>query len=429
MSSKHIVIVGGGAAGLLLATRLGNTLGRSGQARITLADRSLTHLWKPMLHTIAAGTRDVHQHQVNFLAHAREHAFHFEPGELCALDRQTRQIQLAAIHSASGEPVIEPRNLSYDALVLALGSGANDFGVPGVLQHCHFIDSPRQAEAFNQELRLRLFRGAIHDEAVHIGVVGAGATGVELAAELSHLLEVAAHFGDPALRERLRLTLYEGAPRILAAFPEAVAQSSHRVLDQLGFTVRTNTRVVGIQAGGLTLQGEGLQAADLTVWAAGIKAPAILQGLGGLSTNAANQLFIRASLQTNDDDAIFAIGDCASLQPPCRERPLPASAQVATQQASHLALHLPGWLQGRAIPDFVYRDLGALVSLGKYNAYGTVGADSLFGGRLLRGWVAQAGHELLHRDYQRKLHGSWKTGMLWLTETLNGLTHPGIRLS
>ena len=227
----RIVIVGGGTAGLLLATRLGQQLGRKGRAQVTLIDRSLTHLWKPMLHTIAAGTRDVHQHKVSLLAQARAQGFSYEPGELCGLSRHRRVLHLAELPSAGDRPVVGPRAVPYDVLVLALGSGANDFGVPGVQAHCHFIDSQAQAEAFNHRLRWQLFRGALQDEAVTIDIVGAGATGVELAAELSHLMETAAHFGDPTLRERLRLTLYESAPRILAAFPERVSESSHRVLE------------------------------------------------------------------------------------------------------------------------------------------------------------------------------------------------------
>ena len=277
----RIVIVGGGTAGLLLATRLGQQLGRKGRAQVTLIDRSLTHLWKPMLHTIAAGTRDVHQHKVSLLAQARAQGFAYEPGELCGLSRNCRLVHLAELPSAGDRPVVGPRAVPYDVLVLALGSGANDFGVPGVQAHCHFIDSQFQAEAFNHRLRWQLFRGALQDEAVTIDIVGAGATGVELAAELSHLMEMAAHFGDPTLRERLRLTLYESAPRILAAFPERVSESSHRVLEKLGFTIRTGTRVQAAQAQGLVTADQPLAPNDMTVWAAGIKAPEVLSRLGG----------------------------------------------------------------------------------------------------------------------------------------------------
>jgi NADH dehydrogenase len=426
--SPRIVIVGGGTAGLLLATRLGRQLGKPGHARITLVDRSLTHLWKPMLHTIAAGTRDVHQHKVSLLAQARTHGFGYEPGELCGIDRETRQVHLTALPDAASA-LVGARSLPYDVLVLALGSGANDFGVPGVQAHCHFIDNPTQAESFNERLRWQLFRGALQDESVSIGIVGAGATGVELAAELSHLLELAAHFGDPSLRERLQLTLYESAPRILAAFPERVSESSHRVLDRVGFQIRTGTRVLQASADGLTTAQTPLHSADMLVWAAGIKAPEVLSRLDGLPTNASHQVVVNAALQSTDDDHVFALGDCSTLTLPDQSRPLPASAQVAVQQATHLAKHLPGWLQGRAIPAFRYRDLGSLVSLGRYGAYGSVGKASPFAGQFLGGHVARLGHELVYRNYQRALHGLGKTSLLWATEGLNSWPHPGIRLS
>ena len=426
--AARVVIVGGGVAGLEIASALGK-LRDPHTASVTLVDADSAHVWKPMLHTIAAGTRDVHQHKVSLLAQARAQGFAYEPGELCGLSRNRRLVHLAELPSAGDRPVVGPRAVPYDVLVLALGSGANDFGVPGVQAHCHFIDSQFQAEAFNHRLRWQLFRGALQDEAVTIDIVGAGATGVELAAELSHLMEMAAHFGDPTLRERLRLTLYESAPRILAAFPERVSESSHRVLEKLGFTIRTGTRVQAAQAQGLVTADQPLAPNDMTVWAAGIKAPEVLSRLGGLRTNPSHQLVIDATLRSVDDEHIFALGDCSTLTLPDQPRPLPASAQVAVQQATHLARHLPAWLQCSAMPAFEYRDLGGLVSLGRYGAYGTVGKAGLLPGQFLGGALARLGHELIYRNYQRSLHGLGKTGLLWATESLNGWTHPGIRLS
>jgi NADH:ubiquinone reductase (H+-translocating) len=185
--ATRIVVVGGGIAGLLLATRLGNSLGRSGRARVTLIDKSATHIWKPMLHTIAAGTRDVQQQQLIYLAHARDHGFDYQPGEMEGLDRDVRVVKLAKLRAPSGKVVIGPRTVEYDVLVLALGSRANDFGTPGVVDYCHFIDSQAQAEFFNEALRIRIFQSVVTDSPLRVSIVGGGATGVELAAELSRL--------------------------------------------------------------------------------------------------------------------------------------------------------------------------------------------------------------------------------------------------
>ncbi|MGU7778847.1 NAD(P)/FAD-dependent oxidoreductase [Burkholderia sp. PU8-34] len=425
----RIVIVGGGIAGLQLATRLGERLGRPGRAEITLIDRSPTHVWKPMLHTIAAGTRDVQQQQVIFLAHAREHGFTFEPGDMQGLDRVRRQVHVGEIRSQDGQLILDARSVGYDVLVLALGSEANDFGVPGVREHCYFIDSQRQAETFNEALRMRVFRSVANDEPFRVAIVGAGATGVELAAELSRLLEIAEAYGDVSVRDRLQLTLLESGPRILAAFPPKISASAQRRLEHIGFRVLTSTRVTAADARGFHY-GEGAFAeADLMVWAAGVKAPDFMKDLGGLDTNRANQVVVGPTLQAVGDERVFAIGDCASLLPDGQERPLPPTAQVATQQAAYLADHLPSWIDGRAMPAFAFRDFGALVSLSDYDAFGTLGQFGFFRGGFIRGRFAQFSHLMLYRRHQHALHGFPKATMLWVAERISGCVQPRIRLS
>ncbi|WP_144110298.1 NAD(P)/FAD-dependent oxidoreductase [Paraburkholderia sp. BCC1886] len=426
--TTRIVIVGGGIAGLLLATRLGNTLGRSGRAEITLIDKSPTHIWKPMLHTIAAGTRDVQQQQVIYLAHARDHGFNYQPGEMEGLDRTARFVKLGALHSKSGEVVMGPRTVGYDVLILALGSRANDFGTPGVLDHCHFIDSQAQADAFNEALRVRIFQSVVNKSPLRVSIVGAGATGVELAAELSRLLEVASSYGDPHIRSRLNLTLYESGPRILAAFPPTVSASSQAQLQHIGFTVRTGTRVTAAEPDGLRLGDGSLQPADLMVWAAGVKAPDFLGKLEGIASNRSGQIAIKPTLQTQDDDTLFALGDCSTLTLEGNERPLAPTAQVATQQAQHLAKHLPAWLDGGALPEFAFHDFGSLVSLSDYNAFGTLGQFGFFRGGFIKGRFAQLSHAMLYRQHQQALHGFGKSMALWTAERINGLVQPKIRL-
>jgi NADH dehydrogenase len=424
----RIVIVGGGIAGLLLATRLGNDLGRNGKARITLVDRSPTHIWKPMLHTIAAGTSDVHQQQVFFLTHAQRHGFTYRPGEMRGLDRGLRRIHLAELAMPDGEVVMGPCSLDYDLLVLSLGSSANDFGTPGVLDHCHFIDSQAQAEHFNEVVRTHIVRSVVENEPLRIAIVGAGATGVELAAELSHLLDVASSYGDPSIRERLQLSLFESAPRVLAAFPPEISESSETLLRNIGFEVLTNTRVMEANPHGLVLDNGSLARADLMVWAAGVKAPDFLGDLPGLGANRSNQLVVEPTLQTSNDDHIFALGDCASLTLPGNKRALAPTAQVATQQAEHLARHLPGWLAGKPIPEFSFHDFGALVSLSNYNAFGTLGKFGFFRGEFIRGHFAQISHVMLYRRHQYALHGFGKASLLWTAERINALVQPQIRL-
>jgi NADH:quinone reductase (non-electrogenic) len=149
----RIIIVGGGAGGLELATRLGNTLGASKRAVITLVDRNTSHIWKPQLHEVAAGTLHTSYEEVAYLARGRRHHFRYWPGAMASLDRAAKMIAIGPVTNSAGEVVLEAQTLDYDRLVIAVGSQANDFGTPGVREHCHFIDSRAQAEAFTEAMR------------------------------------------------------------------------------------------------------------------------------------------------------------------------------------------------------------------------------------------------------------------------------------
>ncbi len=423
----HVRIVGGGIAGLILATRLGDVLGRSDKARISLVDCSPTHVWKPMLHTFAAGTWNIYQQQVQYLAHAREHHFQFIPGRLEGLDRSARLIHLAPVESG-GELIADGRDLEYDVLILAFGSRANDFNTPGVLEHCHFIDSQNQADEFNNRVRLHAARSYINGSDISIAIVGGGATGVELTAELTRMLELATAYGEVDMRSRLRLTLLESSPRILNAFPEEISTLATTQLRSIGVDVRTGVKVVGADAEGFLLDGNERVPASLKVWAAGIRAANALEG-GGLEYSRGNQIVVGPNLHAKGDERIFALGDCSSFTPDGAERPLPATAQVANQQALHLARHLPAWLsEGREIPPFKFQDFGSLVSLSDYNAFGTLGRFGFFKGGFIKGRFAQLSHAILYRRHQLTVHGFRKALLLWAADLINARVHPPIRL-
>ncbi|MEN9879574.1 MAG: hypothetical protein RIQ55_220, partial [Pseudomonadota bacterium] len=147
-----IVIVGGGAGGLELATRLGDTLGKRGQADITLIDRARTHIWKPKLHEIAAGSMDIGDHEVGYLAQAHWHHFHFRIGEMTGLDRQARKVHVAPFVDDAGEEVTPARCFSYDTLIIAVGSQSNDYGTPGVAQYALKLETPVDARRLHRRM-------------------------------------------------------------------------------------------------------------------------------------------------------------------------------------------------------------------------------------------------------------------------------------
>ncbi len=232
-SNPHrIVVVGGGAAGLELATRLGDRLGRRGRAEITLIERARTHLWKPMLHVIAAGSMDPNEHELNYLAQAHWHHFRYRLGELTGLDRARKEVQLAATFDEEGRAVTPARSFRYDTLVIAIGSVTNDFGTPGVTAHAVPLETPQQAVRFNRRLVNACIRahsqdGPVRPGQLHVAIIGAGATGTELAAELHRTARAVVAYGldriDP--QRDIRIVLIEAAERILPGLPERISDS------------------------------------------------------------------------------------------------------------------------------------------------------------------------------------------------------------
>lgn len=341
MAEKYrLVVVGGGVAGLEIATRLAGKRTGAQHLSVTLIDREPAYVWKPMLHTIAAGTADAGLQETVFAARALTHGFRYEFGEAIRVDRQQHMVFLAPL-TIEGEEIVPQRGVPYDTLVLSVGSRANDFGTPGVAAYCLRIDTRSDAVAFNDRLRVHLVKSIALGRKLRVGIVGGGATGVELAAELIQVATVAERYGIAGASSHLEVILVESGPRLLGPFPEPVAEAALNKLQQLGVTVRTGARVSSVDANGFTLNGDELVGAKLKVWAAGVKAPPLSDTLADLERTRSGQLIVGPTLRTAGDNDIYALGDCASPQLPGRDVPVPTTAQAASQHAQYLSRHLP----------------------------------------------------------------------------------------
>ena len=417
-ASPEIVVVGGGAAGLQLVTRLGRTLGRRGTAQIALVERARTHLWKPLLHAVAAGSIDPGTHETNYLAHAHRHRFRYRFGELVGLDRARHEVHLGATHDDEGREITATRSFRYDTLVLAVGSVTNDFGTPGAAQHAVPLETPEQAARFNRRLvnaciRAHSQAGEVRAGQLYVAIIGAGATGTELAAELHRTVrEVVAQGLDRVNAERdVRIILIEAAPRILPALPERMSNKALEQLKGLGVEVRTGAKVAEVRADGVVLDGGEFIASELVVWSAGVKGPDFLRNLDGLEVTRSNQLVVRNTLQTTADPDIFAIGDCAAAPREGFETPVPPRAQAAHQQASFMVGQIRRKLAGKPLEPFHYRDFGSLVSLGEYstvgNLMGGLAGKSLF----IEGLFARVMYRSLYKMHQHALFGGRKVAL------------------
>ncbi|MCJ2083038.1 NAD(P)/FAD-dependent oxidoreductase [Methylobacterium sp. J-090] len=431
----RIVVVGGGAAGLQLATKLGDSLGKSGKAHVTLVDRARTHIWKPLLHEVAAGSLDVGHHAVDYLHHAHRHHFRYRIGQMTGLDRAARTIQLAASHDAEGREVTPVRAIGYDTLVLAVGSTTNDFGTPGVKENAIALDTQDQAVRFHQRLVNGMLRahtqvGPVRPGQLHVTVIGAGATGTELAAELHRTTRDVASTGldkiDPD--KDLKITLVEAASRILPAVPERLSQDVVRLLDKIGVEVRINARVTEVRPDGVQLADGGFIPSELVVWAAGVKAPPFLHDIGGLETTRNNQLVVTPTLQTTRDPDIFAIGDCAYLVEQGSATPIPPRAQAAHQQASHLIKLIPAKMAGKPLKAFKYRDFGSLVSLGEYSTVGSLMGFVRGKNMFIAGLFARMMYRSLYKMHEQALHGTVKTTLDAVARALTRRTESRVKL-
>lgn len=433
MNCPRIVIIGGGAGGLELASRLGNKLGRksgsNSRAHITLVDKNHTHIWKPLLHEVATGTLDVEIDQLSYRAHAAAHHFEFQLGSLTDINRDQQQVILAPIED-DGEEVLASRALEYDYLVLAIGSVSNHFNTPGVAEHCIFLDSPEQAQRFQHHLLmayLKLNSPAHPKDKLNIAIVGAGATGVELAAELYHAAAELNLYGYADLRQnRLNIQLIEAGPRILPALPERIALAAHKELTKLGVTVRTSTKVTAATKTGLQLSEQHVEA-ELMVWAAGIKAPDFLKHIAGLENNRINQLVVNQQLQTTRDAKIYAIGDCAGCPLPDNKW-VPPRAQSAHQMASLVAKNIIADIAGKPQKDYHYKDHGSLISLSRFGTVGSLMGNLVGGAMMIEGRIARLAYMSLYRMHQVALHGWLRMILISLVARINRIVRPKLKL-
>ena len=432
----RVVIVGGGAGGLELATKLGNSLGRRRRADITLIERARTHFWKPHLHEIAAGSMDVAVYDTDYLAQSHWHCFRYRIGEMTGLDRQRRQVHVAAFTDEDGDRVAPPRTVDYDTLVICIGSRTNDFGTPGAHEYAIALDDPVEAERFHRRLVNAYMRAhtqsePLRPEQLHVAIIGAGATGVELAAELHNTTRTLVSYGldriDPD--KDMRLIVIEAADRVLPALPKRLSDSAGKLLENLGISVRTSARVAEVLPEGVRLASGEIIPAELVVWAAGVKAPDFLRDVDGLETNRINQLVVRPTLQTTRDDDVFALGDCAACPWLGKEGAVvPPRAQAAHQQASHMVKHIHARLDGRPLKPWRYRDFGSLVSLGEYSTVGNL-MGSLTGGNLwLEGWFARMMYLSLYKMHELALHGFWKMALDTAARMITRRTEPHVKL-
>ena len=432
----HIVIVGGGAGGLELATRLGDSLGKKKKAAITLIDSTRTHVWKPLLHEIAAGSMSPEKHELEYMAQAHWHHFRFRLGRMDGLNRATKEVTIAPYFDEEGAEVIPRRTFKYSTLIIAIGSTTNDFGIKGALEHSIALDTQVQAEKFHRRLHNALVRAQTQTAPVHPGqlevvIVGAGATGVELAAELHNTTrELTAYGLDKIDADRdIKISIIEASERVLPALPPKLSRAVDLELRNLHVQVLTGERVTEVSDKGVHTHSGRFFPSELVVWAAGIKAPEFLKHLDGLETNRINQLIVKQTLQTTMDESIFAFGDCAACPWIGHDGNVPPRAQAAHQQASLLAKSMKKRVaKENILPNYHYRDYGSLVNLGRYSTVGSLMGALSGGSMYIEGLFARLMYQSLYKMHLMTLHGMAEVALQTLARMITRRTEAKVKL-
>lgn len=428
-----IVIVGGGSGGLELATRLGNTLGKKAKASIHLVDKNMTHIWKPLYHELAAGTFNLYTDEINYLHHAQNHHYQFHLGKIYKLDREHKQIHLSSTLDKHKNIIIQKQHLDYDILVIAIGSISNDFNIPGVKKYCFFLDDQKQAKYFHHlflNLILKInFDQQAKKQLFRIGIVGGGATGVELAAELEYALSesIFYHKRNEFLSKQIEITIIESGKRIVPHLPEHLIQLTEAELARRKIKILTEHKVVRVEKEGFYIHNGFFIPAQIKIWAAGIIAPAILKNLDGLETNYLNQLLVKPTLQTTRDPSIFALGDCSCCYQNDTGVTVPPRAQAAHQEAARLAENIQRFLAEKPLKNFHYINYGDLLTLSKKDSFGYL-MGSFMNKITLKGKLARFAYWILYKRHQICIQGIWATFIAILTGFLNHRKKPYVKL-
>lgn len=434
----HIIIVGGGAGGLELATMLGHKLGKKNKAAITLVDCNRTHIWKPLLHEVAAGSLNSSDDELGYMAQAYWHHFKFRLGRMDRLDRSKQEISLAPTLDDNGDEYIPRRNFHYDTLIIAVGSVSNDFGIEGVRDYCQSLDTRHEADQFHQLLLKKYTAAQTQNEPLrpgqlHIAIAGAGATGIELSAELHEATRQLVEFGlDRISPEKdVNITLIEAASRILPALPERLSRNTERALRKLNINLITGQRIVKATADGFYTENNSFIPAEIKVWAAGIMAPSFLKNIDGLETNRINQLVVKSNLQTTRDGNIFSFGDCAACPLDGEGSIVPPRAQASHQQASLLVKSMQRRLESRPLPEFRYVDYGSLVNMSRYSTVGNLMgnlAGKISGDVMIEGIIARLVYMSLYKMHQLSLHGFFRVMLITIANVLTRRARPRMKL-
>ncbi|MFI4847405.1 MAG: NAD(P)/FAD-dependent oxidoreductase [Candidatus Makana argininalis] len=428
---KKIVIIGGGIAGLKLSTNLGIKFKKNENISITLIDKNSNYLWKPLLHEVASGSINENINSLNYLYHAKNNYFKFEIGKMIDIDRINKKILLGEIIGNNGILISKERIVFYDILVISIGSESNDFNIKGVKENCKFLDDIQQAKNINRYI-INIFNKFYFKnkkkQNIKISIIGGGATGVELSAEILNTFnEFQKYKLNNFNNNSLQINLLEASKNILPSLPNKISVFTQNELKNIGINILTNTMVIKVDSLGLYTKDNKYIKSDIMIWTAGIKVSNFIKNLSGLETNNINQIIVKKTLQTTIDSNIFAIGDCSYCV--CKNGIIsPPRAQAANQMASIVFKNILSILEKKTLKNYTYKDSGTFISLSKFNSCGIFINNFIKRNIFVKGKIARLFYLIIYRIYQISLYGYIKTILIIISDLINKKIIPVVKL-
>jgi NADH:ubiquinone reductase (H+-translocating) len=366
MSKPKILILGGGYGGIMSAVRLQKELG-SDEAEVTLVNKHNYHYQTTWLHENAAGTLHHDKTRIMIDSIIDMNKINFVQDTVVELKKDEKRV------------ILENQELTYDYLVIALGSDPETFGIQGLKENAFSIRSINSVRKIREHIDYSFARynnEGHKDELITIVVGGAGFTGIEFVGELADRVpELCREYDIP--REKVRIVNIEAAPTVLPGFDEELVEYAINNLERRGIEFLVNTPIKECNTDGVVLaNGEEIKA-NTIVWTGGVRGNHLVEEAGFETMR--GRVKVDKDLRMPGYDYIFVAGDCALIIDEEANRPYPPTAQIAIQQAYTIGRNIKALMNGGKLEEFKPDIKGTVASLGKGEAIGKVGNKKLFG--------------------------------------------------
>ncbi|MEW9670258.1 NAD(P)/FAD-dependent oxidoreductase [Ammoniphilus sp. 3BR4] len=365
---KKIVILGAGYGGLSTAVALQKKM-KLHEADVTLVNKNSYHHVTTWLHELAAGTSPMDKCMVDIESILQQSKVKLVKSEVKSIDFEKKKVLI------NGD-----RSLSYDYLVMALGSETETFGVPGVKEYTYSIRSIQSAVSIRDQIEQVFRKGRLQSlqrEELQFIICGSGFTGVEFAGELADRVdELCQEYGID--REKVQILNLEASPYVLPGFDPELAEYAKSVLQKKGVDVKTSTPVQACTPRGIVIKDKKEFNSPAVVWTAGVR--------GHFLTGRIESEAVRGRLKVDDflrpyeREDVFVLGDSAVVFSE-KGSPYPPTAQIAVQQGYHCAQNLLALLRGKKMQVFKPKIKGTIVSIGKKEAAGIIFGRKVFGSK------------------------------------------------